>query len=69
MVKTQVNAISRVRSVAPLLVLALAAASSALFRARAERIMPAAIEASLDIRSSRRGGAPVLFGLDRSSPT
>jgi len=47
--ETQVNAISRVRSVAPLLVLALAAASSALFRARAERIMPAAIEASLDI--------------------
>ena len=46
---TRVKAIARARSVAPLLALAVAAASSALLRSRAERIMPAAIEASFDI--------------------
>jgi len=45
----QVNGIARIRSFAPFLALAIAAGSSALLRSRAERIMPAAIEASFDI--------------------
>jgi hypothetical protein len=45
------NATAGIRSVAPLLALAVVAASSALLRSRAERIMPAAMEASFDIPS------------------
>src|SRR5712692_12036363 len=45
----QVNASARVRSFAPLLAVAALAACCALFRARAERLAPAAVEAGFDI--------------------
>ncbi len=45
----QVNVTARVRALAPLLLLFVLAASSALLRSRAERILPAAVDASFDI--------------------
>ncbi len=45
----QVNASARVRSFAPLLAVAALAACCALFRARAERLAPAALEAGFDV--------------------
>jgi hypothetical protein len=46
---THVNATTPVRSLAPLLALSVLAASSALMRSRAERFLPAALDASFDI--------------------
>jgi len=46
---TQVNASDRIRSFAPLLAVAALAACCAFFRARAERVVPAAVEATFDI--------------------